>query len=239
MTASLLPARLLRPAAALRRLAPAATAALRPLSIRATPPSSSNLNTFALPSISSATLVSAQTKGGWGSTRRVIMTAPPSSTAAAVSGEFAPILSRLQHVEHRLESNSLTTLQSIQTATVEVEKCRAQLAEMAKRQAADGEALKKAAGSQFLINGFVLIYLFTICTWMLLLLTDLSGHMHGIPVVRMVTLRPDAATTATAKSTGERNREHDRGHAVELPVMPEDGLLDVNTVPEPHLATSK
>jgi hypothetical protein len=134
-----------------------------------------------------------------------------------------------------LESNSLNTLQSIQTATVEMEKCRAQLAEVAKRQAADGEALKKAAGSQFLINGFVLIYLFTICTWMLLLLTDLSGHMHGIPVVRMVTLKPDAAPTAKGKGEGE----HDHGHAAELPVMPEDGLLDVNTVPEPHLATSK
>ena len=238
MTASLLSVRLLRPSASLRRLAPAATAALRPLSIRATPFNSSNLNTFAPPSISSTTLISAQMKGGPRSTRRVITTAPPSSSssAAAVSGEFAPILSRLQHVEHRLEANSLNTLQSIQTATVEVEKCRAQLAELAKRQAADGEALKKATGSQFLINGFFLVYLLTVCTWMLLLLTDLSGHMHGIPVVRMVTLKPPAAAvTATDKGKGEL--EH--GHAVELPAVPEDGLLDVNTVPEPHLATSK
>ena len=106
-------------------------------------------------------------------------------------------------------------------------------------QAADGEALKKAAGSQFLLNGFVLVYLFTICTWMLLLLTDLSGHMHGIPVVRMVTLKPTEVATATAKGKGEGEHEHDHGRAAELPVMPEDGLLDVNTVPEPHLATSK
>ena len=237
MKASLLPARLLRPSASLR-LAPAATAALRPMSIRATPFNSSNLNTFAPPSISSTTLISAQTKGGPSWTRRVITTAPPSSSfsaAAVSSGEFAPILSRLQHVEHRLEANSLNTLQSIQTATVEVEKCRAQLAELAKRQAADGEALKKATGSQFLMHGFMFIYLFTVCTWMLLLLTDLSGHMHGIPVVRMVTLKPPAAVTATDKGKGEL--EH--SHAVELPVVPEDGLLDVNTVPEPHLATSK
>ena len=69
-------------------------------------------------------MVSAQAQTGPSSTRRVITTAPPSSSssAAAVSGEFAPILSRLHHVEHRLEANSLNTLQSIQTATVEVEK---------------------------------------------------------------------------------------------------------------------
>ena len=70
---------------------------------------------------------------------------------------------------------------------------------------------------------------------MLLLLIDLSDHMHGIPVVRMVTLKPTAAATAPAKGKGEL--EH--GHTVELPVMPEDSLLDVNAVPEPHLATSK
>lgn len=63
----------------------------------------------------------------------------------------------------------------------------------------------------------------------MMLLTDVSGHLHGIPVVRMIAL-PKASSAGGDRKDAE-------GGGIDVRVEPDKRFTDANTVPEPHLAT--
>jgi len=88
-----------------------------------------------------------------------------------------------------------------------------------------GQGLTKAFNTLWIMSGMAVIYFVFVTGWMTLMINDLIGHMHGIPVVRMITV-------AQAKK-GNNNNNTDVG----LP--PDSGFTEANTQLEPHLATEK
>lgn len=96
--------------------------------------------------------------------------------------------------------------------TADTARVRTILEEAEKRAEAVTQQMTKVSTGQFLANFFFLLYVFLVSSWMLLLLTDLSAHIHGVPVVRMIHVKPDGKPEAVPYEPGTEHHQ-DQEHA--------------------------
>jgi hypothetical protein len=85
-----------------------------------------------------------------------------------------PLERKLLALDNKLEGHNTRALAAIQQLAAEVEKNRALTGELLQRTQADLDQLKRAASNTFLSTSLFLLYLFGVCTWMMLMLTDLT-----------------------------------------------------------------
>jgi hypothetical protein len=109
------------------------------------------------------------------------ITSTPTPQQGGTDAQPVPVDRRLHSLEAKLDGSSARAHTMMQEMGAELMRVRALLDETDKRLKHDANELKKVAASQYITTTLFLVYLFVISTWMMMLMTDLSGHMHGIP----------------------------------------------------------
>ena len=98
---------------------------------------------------------------------------------------------------------TLSMSKRLDQVTADLARIRTILDEADKRAEQVVQSTLKVSGSHFVTNFLFLLYVFIVSTWMLLLLTDLSSHVHGMPVVRMIHIKPDGKPEAAMQEPTE------------------------------------
>lgn len=118
--------------------------------------------------------------------RRDISTGTPNTPQAdPSSGSVDAVLSsldrRLHSLETQLDGSSARSHAMLQELAADIMRVRTGLEEADKNARSSATELKKLSASQYLTSGLFLVYLFVALTWTMMLITDLSAHMHGMP----------------------------------------------------------